>query len=446
MQEELHIAFLKKFTFQDITSLKKIFALSKRIRAVKGGTSAAKTIGIVTWSIDYSQKKYTKEKVLTIVSESFPHLSLGAIRDFKSIMMDRKYWDENRWNATNHFYTFETGNIIEFMSMDSYGKAHGPRRDVLFLNECNNLSWEIVDQLIIRTREIVWMDWNPTEEFWFHTQLLPFRDDIDFITLTYKDNEALDEVTILEIESHKHNTNWWNVYGLGLDGTVEGRIYKGWKIIDEVPHEARLIGYGLDYGYTTDPTAIVAIYYYNGGYIFHEIAYTKGLSNKKISDILLGLDAAPVVADSAEPKSNDELREYGITIIGATKGSGSVNQGIQFVQDQPCSVTKSSVNVIKEYRNYMFIKDKKTGLIINEPQDVMNHAMDGIRYGMQLKSIPKKADDYVQPAYEKPGISRTATSPQMSYKQGGVSDPFKNRIRLGGTESAEQAPWQKPGM
>lgn len=439
----------KPFSFQDTTATQKVFSMEKRLRGVKGGTSASKTISILIWLIDYSQSKQNRNKISTVVSESFPHLSLGAIRDFKAIMIDRGYWKESNWNATNHVYTFETGNIIEFMSMDTYGKAHGPRRDVLFLNECNNLAWEIVDQLIIRTREIVWMDWNPVEEFWFHTQLLPYREDLEYLTLTYKDNEALDLISVSEIESHKHNERWWNVYGLGQDGVVEGRVYKGWKIIDEVPHEARLIGYGLDYGYTNDPTAIVAIYYYNGGYIFDEIAYTKGLSNKRISDILFTVDAASIIADSAEPKSNDELREYGHTIISATKGPGSVSQGIQFVQGLSCSVTKRSVNVIKEYRNYMFEKDKKTGHILNDPEDVFNHAMDAIRYGVQMKIGKKEIEQYEQPSYEPPGVSRGGKVVHEIPKVINTSNRFKNRIRLdSGNESSSfnQGEWQRPGV
>jgi phage terminase large subunit len=297
------------------------------------------------------------------------------------IMKAQGYWDDSKWHGTKHEYTFETGTVIEFTSIDTYGKAHGPRRDVLFINEANNLAYNIVDQLITRTRKIVWMDWNPVEEFWFYTEMLPNRDDIDFLTLTYLDNEAIDDITRSEIESHKNNKIWWQVYGLGQLGEIETRIYRGWQIIDEIPHEARLEPYGLDYGYSNDPTAILAIYYYNGGYILDEIAYQKGLSNKNIYDIFTGHPSAPIYADSAEPKSNDELNLYGLTVIPAPKGPGSVNQGIQFVQSQRISVTKRSVNILKEYRNYVWITDKN-GKILNEPVDMNNHMMDALRYGL----------------------------------------------------------------
>lgn len=375
----------KKFNFSDTTATQKIFGLKKRIRAVAGGTSASKTISILVWIIDYCQTKQSKSKLASVVSESHPHLEKGAILDFQNIMKDRGYWNEDRWNQSKHTYTFETGNKLEFYSVDTYGKAHGPRRDVLFVNECNNLSFKIVDQLITRTREIVWMDWNPSEEFWFYTEMQPNRTDIDFITLTYKDNEALDPITVQEIESHMNNKQWWTVYGLGQLGATESRIYTGWQIIDAIPHEARLERRGLDFGYTNDPTTITDVYSYNGGYIFDEQLYQKGMSNKQIADVLLSLPSPQtlVVADSAEPKSIDDIKMYGVNIIPAEKGPGSVNQGIQFVQDQKVSVTQRSINLIKEYRNYLWTTDKD-GKVINIPIDIFNHCLDGVRYALSL--------------------------------------------------------------
>ena len=280
----------KQYNIVDTSATKKIFELTKRIRAVCGGTSASKTVSILIWLIDYCQKRQEREKLATVVSESYPHLEKGAMLDFEIIMKDRGYWDDSKWNKTKHIYTWNNGNKLEFFSVDTYGKAHGPRRDILFLNECNNLHFNIVDQLITRTREVVWLDWNPTNEFWFYLDMLPSRkDDIDFITLTYLDNEGLDVVSKKEIESHRNNKNWWTVYGLGQLGVIESRIYKGWEFIDEVPHEARLDKYGLDFGYSNDPTAIVAVYKYNGGYILDEQTYLKGLSNKLIADVFLAL-------------------------------------------------------------------------------------------------------------------------------------------------------------
>lgn len=374
--------------FRDTTATRKIFGLKKRIRAVSGGTGASKTISILVWLIDYAQS--TKNKRIDVVSESHPHLEDGAINDFKAIMSDRGYWADSQWNDTKHVYTFESGSMIKFKSFDKYGKAHGPRRDVLFVNECNNIPYNIVDQLITRTREIVWLDWNPTIEFWFYTEMQPNRDDIDFLRLTYLDNEALDQNTIKEIESHKHNKYWWQVYGLGELGELEGKVYSNWLIVDSIPHEAKLEAYGLDFGYTNDPSAIVAVWWYNGGYILDEVLFRQQMSNREIANVLNSLEKALVVADSAEPKSIDEIKSYGIMIVPAEKGQDSVRQGIQFVQDQKISVTKRSVNLLKEYRNYMW-KTDRDGSRIQEPEHAYSHSMDAIRYALSTKNTSMRA-------------------------------------------------------
>lgn len=180
---------------------------------------------------------------------------------------------------------------------------------------------------------------------------------------------------------------WWTVYGKGELGEVEGKIYKDWDIIDAIPHTARLERYGLDFGYSNDPTAIVALYYHNGGYILDEILYQKGMSNKQLADTLLNQQAALVIADSAEPKSIDEIKIHGVNIVAAEKGPDSVRNGIQLVQDQRISVTKRSVNLIKEYRNYLWETDKQ-GVILNVPEHTFSHSMDALRYA--FTSLLKK--------------------------------------------------------
>lgn len=346
-----------------------------------GGTSASKTISILLILIDLAQRD--KRPTLTsVVSESVPHLKRGAMRDFKRIMQEHRYWKDDRWNATDSIYTFETGSQIEFFSSDNGDKLRGARRDRLFINEANNVSFDAFQQLEVRTTEFVFLDWNPTVEFWFYTDVQNTRDDVETLTVTYKDNEALDPRVIKSIEQRRGNKAWWTVYGEGKLGEVETRIYTGWQIIDDIPHEARLDRYGVDFGYSNDPTAIVAIYYYNGGYIWDEVTYEKGLSNKNIADILKNVPRALVIADSAEPKSIDEIKSYGLSILPANKGPGSVLQGIQKVQQQQVSVTKRSINIIKEYRNYVWITDKD-GKILNEPIDLNNHAMDAGRYATE---------------------------------------------------------------
>lgn len=365
--------------FKKTTATNKIMSLKKRIRAIQGGSSASKTISILLYLIALAQSD--KDKTLTsICAESIPHLKRGAIRDFKNIMQAHSYWKDSNWNATDSIYTFETGSQIEFFSTDTGDKLRGARRDRLFINEANNVTFEAFTQLEIRTNDFIYLDWNPSNEFWFYDEVKS-RDDVDHIVLTYKDNEALEENIVKALEQRKGNKNWWQVYGLGQLGEVESKIYKDWAIIDEIPHEARLERYGMDFGYTNDPTSIVAIYYYNGGYILDEVTFQKGLSNKQIADILKNRPTALVVADSAEPKSIDEIASYGISIIGAEKGKDSVNNGIALVQAQRISMTKRSLNLIKEYRNYLWITDKD-GKIINQPDGGFDHSMDALRYGL----------------------------------------------------------------
>ena len=363
------------------TATTKIFQLTKRVRGVGGGTGASKTISILLWMIQRAMVPKYKGELMSVVSEFFPHLKRGVIRDFQNIMEEHGYWKENEYNRTDCIYSFPNGSKIEFFSADQPGKVRGPRRDILFINEANNISYEIYTQLEVRTKKIIWMDWNPVQEFWFYTEVKG-KPDVDFITLTYKDNEALDKGIVAAIESRMGNKNWWKVFGLGELGDAEGKVYKNWQYIDSVPHEARLERRGLDFGYTNDPSALVDIYYYNGGYIIDEKLYQKGMSNKQIADFVLNLEypSVMVVADSAEPKSIDELRSYGVNVIPVTKGKDSVYQGIQFVQDQRISITKGSYNVIKEYRNYLFETDKD-GKVTNDPSPVFNHSMDAIRYG-----------------------------------------------------------------
>lgn len=366
--------------YQVTSATHKIAVLKKRIRAVQGGTSASKTVSILLLLINQAQQD--KSPTLTsIVSESFPHLKRGVIRDFLAIMQEHKYFKDDRWNKTDFIYTFETGSRIEFFSTDQPDKVRGPRRDRLFINEANNIPFDAFDQLEVRTKEFVYLDWNPTSEFWFYTDVLNKRNDVDHISITYRDNEALDPAIVQSIEQRRGRAGWWQVYGEGQLGEVEGKIYNGWQIVDEIPHEARLERYGVDFGYTNDPTAIVAIYYWNGGYILDEILYAKGMSNKQIADTLLNLPKALIVADSAEPKSIDEVKMYQLNVVPTIKGKDSVVNGIQVVQAQQVSITKSSVNLIKEYRNYLWQVDKD-GRILNIPEHTWSHGMDAVRYGM----------------------------------------------------------------
>jgi len=377
--------------FQLTTATRKILALRKNIRLIAGGTSASKTIGILQILIDIAQSSTVEDSYglpIDVVSETMPHMRGGAMADFENIMRSHGYWDDARWNKTLSEYTFETGIKMHFLSADAPSKVHGPRRWILYINEGNNIPWPIADHLMVRTKWLIFVDWNPASEYWAYTEIMnnpEYAGRYDFITLTYKDNEALDPVVVQRIEAHRHNKMWWQVYGLGQLGEIEGRIYTGWQWIDEVPHEARLVKRGLDFGYTNDPSGIIDVYEYNGGFILDEQLYQYGMSNKQLSDFIAMLPQPNtlVVADSSEPKSIDEMRMHGTNILGANKGPGSINQGISFIQGSRVSATKRSINLKKEYERYIWLKDRLTDKFINEAPDIDNHLLDPARYALE---------------------------------------------------------------
>lgn len=379
--------------YSDTTATKKIIALKKRLRIIQGGTSAGKTISILLYLIAMAQSD--KKKTLTsVVAESYPHLRRGAMRDFKNILQAHGYWKDDNWNATDSIYTFETGSQIEFFSSDNGDKLRGARRDRLFINECNNVPFEAFEQLEVRTKEFVFLDYNPTNEFWVFTNILNKRDDYDYLIVTFKDNEGLPPEIVQAIEQRRSNVSWFKVYGEGQLGEVEGRIYKNWNIIDEIPHEARLERRGIDFGYTNDPTAVVDVYYYNGGYILDERVYQKGMSNKQIADNINNMEKVLCIADSAEPKSIDELILYGLNVVPTVKGPDSIRQGIQRVQAQKISLTKRSANLIKEYRNYLW-RVNKDGKVLNEPEGGLDHALDAVRYAINSIVNPLSNQDKI---------------------------------------------------
>ena len=293
-----------------------------------------------------------------------------------------RYFDD-RFNKTLLRYEFANGSSIEFFSADDASKLRGARRDILYINECNNVTFESYNELAIRTKREVYLDFNPANEFWVHKELKD-EPDTDFIILTYKDNEALDESIVTQIEKNRDKAttssywaNWWRVYGLGEVGSLEGVVFNNWKEIDTIPKEAKLIGIGLDFGYTNDPTAAIEIYNYNGTRIVNELVYRTGMVNSDIAKILPS--GIIIYADSSEPKSIEEIKRFGKTIKGVTKGKDSINYGIDVMQRQDYLVTTSSTNLIKELRSYCWDVDKQ-GVRMNKPIDHFNHAIDALRY------------------------------------------------------------------
>jgi len=363
------------------TAIKKLRKLTKRIKIIPGGTSAGKTFGILPILIDKAAKKSLLE--ISVVSESIPHLRRGALKDFEKIMRSTNRWIDDNFNKSLLRYTFINGSFIEFFSVDQPDKLRGARRNILYINECNNVHFEAYQQLSIRTSDEVWLDFNPTHEFWVHTELI---NDIDSETLklTYKDNEALSENIVKEIEKAKAKaetseywSNWWKVYGLGEIGSLEGVIFSNWKEISKIPNEARLIGIGLDFGYTNDPTAIIEVYKWNDVRILNQLIYNTGMVNGDIANSLP--KGVTIYADSAEPKSIEEIRRYGVDIRPVKKGADSIMYGISTMQDQEYLVTSDSTDLIKELRYYSWDQDKN-GKKLNKPIDKYNHAIDAVRY------------------------------------------------------------------
>jgi len=364
------------------TAINKILALKKRIKIIQGGTSAGKTFGILPILIDKAAKTGGLE--ISVVAESIPHLRRGALRDFLKVMKWTNRFVDERFNKSLLKYEFANGSFIEFFSADvDSSKLRGGRRNILYINECNQVSFESFLELSIRTKDEIFLDYNPTAEFWVQTEL-EGQEDAEKIILTYKDNEALDvgivdqiEKNIKKAETSNYWKSWVDVYVNGLMGKLEGIVFSNWKQIDTIPKEARLVGIGLDFGYTNDPTSCIEIYKHNETRILNEIVYQTGLLN---SDIAKKLPKdVPVYADSAEPKSIADIQRYGITIKGVTKGRDSINYGIDVMQREEYLVTSNSTNLIKELRSYCWDSDK-TGKRLNKPISMFDHAIDAVRY------------------------------------------------------------------
>ena len=355
-----------------------------RIIANKGGTRSTKTWSLLQLMLTIA----TSQRVLvSVVSESMPHLRKGAMRDFEQILEVAQAKEDKHYthNRTGHVYGFPNGGKIEFFSADSYTKVHGAQRDILFINECNNLEYEIFRQLAIRTSDTIFLDWNPRSRFWFEEHL-EGREDCTLIHSTYKDNPFLTPMQIAEIESNKGDENWWRVYGEGETGSVEGLIYRNWRIVGDMPSTFKKEFICVDFGFTNDPTAILRVRLSGGELWVQELAYRTGMLN---ADIVACLQqhgvgkGALIVCDSAEQKSIAEINALGgFRAVPVAKGRGSVTAGITAVQAYKLNVMQDALGTIDELRNYSWMRDSVNGGYINDPVDKYNHALDALRYGV----------------------------------------------------------------
>jgi phage terminase large subunit len=370
--------------YKQTTALKKIRSLKNRIKVIQGGSSAGKTISILILLIDKCIKNPGLE--VSVVSESIPHLRRGCVKDFLKIMKETGRFIPQNYNKTLLRYEFTNGSYIEFFSADSEEKLRGGRRKILYINECNSIHYESYLQLAIRTSGDIYLDYNPSSKFWAHTEVIG-QPNTDFIVLNYKDNEALpiEVVDMLESNREKAKTssyweNWVRVYLDGEIGQIEGTIFTDFEIIDKIPEDARLLGWGIDFGYSNDPCAVVGLYKWNEDIIVDEIVYQTGLLNSELSNLLKSNEVTgEIYCDSAEPKSIQELKRMGHNARSVEKGRDSVNYGIQILQQKHMFVTRRSRNLLDEFSKYMFKKNRDGGYE-KTPIDAHNHACDALRY------------------------------------------------------------------
>ena len=367
-------------------------------KVIQGGASAGKTFAIITLLISYCQSY--PDSLVTVVGLSYPHLEAGSIRDFTKIMKETNIWNPDLWNKSAKIYSFPNGSLLEFKSIDRMS-ARGPRRDVLFVNEANGISFETFQELATRTKDFCIVDFNPSAKFWAHEKLCEeLPSDTTHIILTYKDNEALTAREVDNIESHKPKkgeepSNWWVVYGLGQIGTLEGNVYSGWELSDNetIVAQGKLVRYGLDFGFSNDETALVAVYEMPDGKLgLVEKLYRKGLLGSQYGDILRRNEVESnvlIVADSARPEIIAEIQKDGFRCIGADKNAGSVLRGIDRVAQR--QIVYSGDNLKREYLSYAWRK-KRSGEVLDEPEDGNDHLMDAVRYAVD--DLSRKRFDF----------------------------------------------------
>lgn len=377
---------------------KTIKAWKKHSRYISscGGTRSGKTYSILQLFILAMIEEVNNGKPATInsiVSESMPHLQRGAIRDFKAIMMGEGLWEDARWNETQHTYTWENGSILEYFSVDSPGKVHGSARDRLFINECQNISYDIARQLFVRTRGQIVCDYNPTHSFWLN-EIIEARPNCITLHSTYLDNDFLTPEQIQEIiDTGANDPNWAKVYIKGEVGTLDGLIYN-FELIDSLPEVTDMNHLveiqGMDFGFTNDPTARVQVIADPRKKILwvRQRCYKTHMQNHHIIDDLNNDGVGhrvEIYADCAEPKSIADIQEAGFNVIPCDKDapvrSDKLKFQLQWMQGWTLNVTRDSIDLIKELRNYIWAKDRD-GNPLNEPIDKFNHALDALRYAV----------------------------------------------------------------
>lgn len=356
----------------------------------QGGSNAGKTYAII--QVLCLKAIAESDQVISVVGQDVPNLKSGALRDMQTIVAsspDIQSWIKG-YNASDRIYTFHNGSIIEFKSYQDSQDAKSGKRDYFFLNEANGVSYEIYSELAMRTKKQVFIDYNPNARFWVHDKLIG-KEGVELIISDHRHNPFLSDIIRKKIEAiRSEDEELWKVYARGMTGKIEGLIYRNWGTIATIPSDAQLIGYGMDFGFTNDPTAVVGVYRYNGELIIDEVMYHKGYTNQDISLFFTqsGIDrSVTIVADSAEPKSIEEIRRMGWRIEGANKGKDSILNGIDILKRFRFNVTNRSTNLLKELNAYKW--KEKDGNATNVPIDSFNHGMDALRY-LALNKLAEK--------------------------------------------------------
>ena len=378
---ELNIRTSK--TYRDIDS-------SRKICVLQGGTRSSKSYSALQWILVQSLSQ--PNLVTSIVRKSFPSMRVSIMRDWVGIMKELNIWDENRWSATEHIYVFENGSMVEFMSIDSSEKRKGSSRDILFVDECNELSREDWFQLFIRTRLKSIIAYNPsfgTNHYIFNE--IQTHPESDLHISTYKDNPFLEQSIVDEIERLKEvNPEYYKIYGLGIPGNNVGTIFTI-NVIDTMPEDAEFLAFGMDYGYSIDPTTFMCLARKGNDLYIDELLYKTHMVTGDIVNFLKGLDIgrSEIWADSAEGRLIEEIYRSGVNIKPVRKGKDSIRLGIDIMQGYRLNVTKRSKNTIREFSEYVWMVDKN-GDFENIPVDYSNHTIDAIRYVCMERLNAKK--------------------------------------------------------
>jgi phage terminase large subunit len=371
------------------------------IHVHQGGTSSGKTYGILQHLFEEGARN--NNEVITVVAEDVPSLKSGAYRDANSILNDDK--DLNLWypkegrNKTDRYFKCLSGSIIEFKSFQDEYDARSGKRERLFVNEANAVKYGIFEQLSLRTTKQTIIDFNPSARFWAHDNL-EGRKDVQWTVTTYRDNAFLNPTIREKIESYEPtpenikrgtaNEYRWKVYGLGEVGRLEGLVFPDWKV-SPMPEDYKWRVFGMDFGYTNDPTTLIEIRYHADGLYWKEHLYRTGMTNPEIADQIkrLELNREKIVADSAEPKSIEEIKRNGCFIIGAEKGRDSINQGIDAIKRYNNYIDPNSKNLVEEFSSYTWDKDRD-GNSTNKPIDSFNHGIDAGRYALSNKILKER--------------------------------------------------------